>query len=164
MFHIGVATQAPPLPEPGQLSDTGIEFIELCLTLDPPGRPSAEELLYHPWLAAMVQHLVRVGQHAMFVADVLSSLYTTALRPLQPMPISLTTLRLIIVQLKMLLPVVTAQTLHLWIIHTRLRYTLRRWRNWRIKRNWQRVMILVHLTLQRAIRRLLRSDLTRMYV
>jgi serine/threonine protein kinase len=77
MFHIGVATQAPPLPEPGQLSDTGIEFIELCLTLDPPGRPSAEELLYHPWLAAMVQHLVRTSQGITNRADVPCSSFQT---------------------------------------------------------------------------------------
>lgn len=58
MFHIGIATQHPPLPEPGQLSDLGIEFIELCVTLDPTERPSASELLYHPWLAVMVQQMV----------------------------------------------------------------------------------------------------------
>lgn len=50
MFHIGIATQAPPLPEHGELSELGIEFIESCLTLDPPSRPTAEQLLTHPWL------------------------------------------------------------------------------------------------------------------
>lgn len=50
MFHIGVATQHPPLPEPDQLSDLGIAFIKQCLTIDAMRRPSAEELLGHPWM------------------------------------------------------------------------------------------------------------------
>ena len=58
MFHIGIATQHPPLPEPGQLSESGIEFIELCLTIDPSERPTASELFYHPWLAPMFQQMV----------------------------------------------------------------------------------------------------------
>ncbi|KAI9068034.1 kinase [Trametes sanguinea] len=50
MFHIGVATQHPPLPEPGQLSDLGIDFIRQCLTIDPMQRPTAVELMEHPWM------------------------------------------------------------------------------------------------------------------
>ncbi|TFK36808.1 hypothetical protein BDQ12DRAFT_608772 [Crucibulum laeve] len=50
MFHIGVATQHPPLPEPGQLSDIGINFIKQCLTIDPMKRPTATELMDHPWM------------------------------------------------------------------------------------------------------------------
>ncbi|KAJ3786370.1 hypothetical protein GGU11DRAFT_770606 [Lentinula aff. detonsa] len=50
MFHIGVATQHPPLPEPDQLSDLGIAFIKQCLTIDAMRRPSADELLGHPWM------------------------------------------------------------------------------------------------------------------
>ncbi|KAH7883857.1 hypothetical protein F5I97DRAFT_1896272 [Phlebopus sp. FC_14] len=50
MFHIGVATQHPPLPEPGQLSDLGINFIKQCLTIDAIRRPTAIELLDHPWM------------------------------------------------------------------------------------------------------------------
>jgi mitogen-activated protein kinase kinase kinase len=50
MFHIGVATQHPPLPEPGQLSELGISFIKQCLTIDPMKRPSAIELMDHPWI------------------------------------------------------------------------------------------------------------------
>lgn len=50
MFHIGVATQHPPLPEPGQLSDLGISFIKNCLALDPLTRPTATELMDHPWM------------------------------------------------------------------------------------------------------------------
>lgn len=50
MFHIGVATQHPPLPEPDQLSELGITFIKECLTVDPTLRPSAVELQYHPWM------------------------------------------------------------------------------------------------------------------
>ncbi|KAH0590289.1 hypothetical protein H2248_000451 [Termitomyces sp. 'cryptogamus'] len=50
MFHIGVATQHPPLPEPGQLSDVGIDFIKKCLIIDPMRRPTALELLQHRWM------------------------------------------------------------------------------------------------------------------
>ncbi|KAI6045084.1 hypothetical protein EDC04DRAFT_3055049 [Pisolithus marmoratus] len=50
MFHIGVARQHPPLPEPGQLSDLGIDFIKRCLALDAMARPTAVELLEHPWM------------------------------------------------------------------------------------------------------------------
>ncbi|RPD63260.1 kinase [Lentinus tigrinus ALCF2SS1-6] len=50
MFHIGVATQHPPLPDPGQLSEMGIDFIRQCLTIDPAQRPTAIELMDHPWM------------------------------------------------------------------------------------------------------------------
>ena len=50
MFHIGVATQHPPLPEPGQLSEGGIDFLKGCLTIDPFQRPSATELMDSPWM------------------------------------------------------------------------------------------------------------------
>ena len=58
MFHIGIATQAPPLPENGELSEIGVDFIERCLTLDPSDRPSATELLQHPWIAPMLEQFV----------------------------------------------------------------------------------------------------------
>ncbi|KAF9821817.1 hypothetical protein IEO21_00247 [Rhodonia placenta] len=50
MFHIGVATQHPPLPDPGQLSEIGIDFIRQCLTIDPVQRPMAGDLMEHPWM------------------------------------------------------------------------------------------------------------------
>ncbi|KAI0274893.1 kinase [Gloeopeniophorella convolvens] len=50
MYHIGVATQHPPLPEPDQLSELGINFIKECLTVDATVRPSAFELMDHPWM------------------------------------------------------------------------------------------------------------------
>jgi len=50
MFHIGVATKHPPLPEPGQLSSLGIAFIKDCLNIDAYKRPSAAELLIHAWI------------------------------------------------------------------------------------------------------------------
>lgn len=58
MFHIGIAQEHPPLPDPGQLSELGIDFIERCLAIDPSQRPSAEELMGHPWLASMIQQVV----------------------------------------------------------------------------------------------------------
>jgi len=59
MFHIGVATQHPPLPEPGQLSELGINFIKQCLTIDPAKRPSAIELMNHPWMLDFRDTLLR---------------------------------------------------------------------------------------------------------
>ncbi|TFK57636.1 hypothetical protein OE88DRAFT_1671758 [Heliocybe sulcata] len=58
MFQIGVATQHPPLPDPGQLSDLGINFIKQCLTIDPMKRPSANELMNHPWMLEFHQALL----------------------------------------------------------------------------------------------------------
>jgi mitogen-activated protein kinase kinase kinase len=58
MFHIGIATQHPPLPDPSQMSELGIDFIEQCVTLDPTARPTAAELIQHPWLAEMVDAMV----------------------------------------------------------------------------------------------------------
>lgn len=57
MFHIGVATQHPPLPDPDQLSELGINFIKQCLTIDAMRRPTAVELLNHPWMVTFRQAL-----------------------------------------------------------------------------------------------------------
>ena len=59
MFHIGVATQHPPLPEPGQLSEIGINFIQKCLTIDPVKRPPAIELMNHSWMLDFRDTLLR---------------------------------------------------------------------------------------------------------
>ncbi|KAF5377208.1 hypothetical protein D9615_006323 [Tricholomella constricta] len=59
MFHIGVATQHPPLPEPGQLSELGISFIKQCLIIDPIRRPSATELMDHRWMVEFREVLLR---------------------------------------------------------------------------------------------------------
>jgi len=59
MFRIGVATQHPPLPEPNQLSDMGIDFIRQCLTIDPIQRPTAAELMGHPWMLDFHDALLR---------------------------------------------------------------------------------------------------------
>lgn len=57
MFHIGVATQHPPLPEKGELSDMGINFIKQCLIIDPMKRPTAQELMDHPWMVQFMETL-----------------------------------------------------------------------------------------------------------
>ena len=57
MFQIGVATQHPPLPDSGELSELGISFIEQCLTIDPDERPTASELLESPWLESLIEQL-----------------------------------------------------------------------------------------------------------
>jgi mitogen-activated protein kinase kinase kinase len=62
MFHIGVATQHPPLPESGQLSELGISFIKQCLTIDPMRRPTAVELMDHPWMLEFREALLSYGE------------------------------------------------------------------------------------------------------
>lgn len=62
MFHIGMAQQHPPLPEPGQLSDLGIEFIRSCLIIDPYDRPSAIELREHAWIQNLIEELNRANE------------------------------------------------------------------------------------------------------
>ncbi|KDN44713.1 hypothetical protein K437DRAFT_256955 [Tilletiaria anomala UBC 951] len=57
MFHIGMAQQHPPLPEPGQLSDLGIDFIRQCLFIDPYERPSAAEMREHSWIQNLLAEL-----------------------------------------------------------------------------------------------------------
>lgn len=57
MFHIGVATQHPPLPDKGELSEKGIHFIKQCLTIDPVLRPTADELMEHPWMLDFMETL-----------------------------------------------------------------------------------------------------------
>jgi serine/threonine protein kinase len=58
MFHIGIATQHPPLPDPSQLSTEGIDFIRCCLTLDPSARPTADQLLQHKWISDFREKLL----------------------------------------------------------------------------------------------------------
>lgn len=57
MFHIGIAVQHPPLPESGQLSELGIDFIRQCLTIDPMARPTAAELMSHPWIESFQREM-----------------------------------------------------------------------------------------------------------
>ncbi|CAA7259957.1 unnamed protein product [Cyclocybe aegerita] len=64
MFHIGVATQHPPLPEPDQLSDLGINFIKQCLTIDPVRRPSAIELMQDAWMLEFRETLMQYEELA----------------------------------------------------------------------------------------------------
>ncbi|KAI0067922.1 kinase [Artomyces pyxidatus] len=65
MFHIGVATQHPPLPEPDQLSELGIGFIKQCLTVDPIVRPTAVELMDHPWMLEFREALLNYEEAEM---------------------------------------------------------------------------------------------------
>lgn len=64
MFHIGMAQQHPPLPEPGQLSELGIDFIRQCLTIDPYERPSAAEMREHPWIQKLLEELASQNEDA----------------------------------------------------------------------------------------------------
>ncbi|KAJ1659200.1 Suppressor of Sensor Kinase (SLN1) [Dispira simplex] len=48
MFH--AVTSPPPLPDPSQFSTAGLNFLKQCFIHNPNQRPSAQELLDHPWL------------------------------------------------------------------------------------------------------------------
>lgn len=53
MFH--VVQGHPPLPDPSLLSELGIDFVRQCLTRDPNVRPTADELMAHPWIQEMLE-------------------------------------------------------------------------------------------------------------
>ncbi|KAI9007498.1 hypothetical protein CLU79DRAFT_712017 [Phycomyces nitens] len=53
MYH--VVTGHPPLPDPSQLSAQGIDFLKRCFTRNPTKRPSANELLEHPWMQTYLE-------------------------------------------------------------------------------------------------------------
>src|SRR5581483_2581228 len=48
MYH--VVTGHPPLPDPSQLSELGMDFLKQCFIRSPQQRPSAKELLKHQWV------------------------------------------------------------------------------------------------------------------
>ncbi|KAJ3295791.1 hypothetical protein HK104_002306 [Borealophlyctis nickersoniae] len=50
MYHIGISNRHPPLPEADQLSEDGIDFLRRCFTRSGTERPTAQELLDHPWV------------------------------------------------------------------------------------------------------------------
>ncbi|KAG9089214.1 Suppressor of Sensor Kinase (SLN1) [Ceratobasidium sp. UAMH 11750] len=57
MFHIGQAKTSPPLPSLDQLSHLGIKFLEQCLVVDAYFRPTATDLLIHPWLVSFREYM-----------------------------------------------------------------------------------------------------------
>ncbi|KXS17866.1 hypothetical protein M427DRAFT_121535 [Gonapodya prolifera JEL478] len=50
MYHIGISGRHPPLPDPTQISDEGMSFLALCFTRPAKDRPTATQLLEHPWV------------------------------------------------------------------------------------------------------------------
>ncbi|KAH7340421.1 kinase-like protein [Rhizoctonia solani] len=50
MYKVGGLRQAPPVPEDVILSPLADEFRKKCFAVDPAERPTAAELLTHPWL------------------------------------------------------------------------------------------------------------------
>ncbi|KAK7253046.1 hypothetical protein RIF29_37444 [Crotalaria pallida] len=62
MFKIAHTDKLPPIPE--SLSDEGKYFIKLCLQRDPKQRPSATQLLQHPFVMSITSLLERpIQQH-----------------------------------------------------------------------------------------------------
>lgn len=68
MFSYRQGNRIPQLPEPWQLSAIGISFIRECFTLDPMKRPTAEEMLNHPWMQSLRAELADVdtGEDGMY--------------------------------------------------------------------------------------------------
>jgi serine/threonine protein kinase len=50
MFQIVKSTSGPPRPKTA--SPLGLDFLDKCFAYDPKDRPSATQLLQHPWVAA----------------------------------------------------------------------------------------------------------------
>ena len=48
LFKIGNSRELPPIPD--HLSEDGKNFVRLCLQRNPSHRPSAEQLLEHPFV------------------------------------------------------------------------------------------------------------------
>lgn len=72
MFKIGNSKELPAIPE--HLSDDGKDFVRRCLQRNPSDRPSAAELLGHPFVknaAILERHMsFYVPSEAMPSADV----------------------------------------------------------------------------------------------
>lgn len=60
MYH--VVTGHPPLPDPSQLSEAGLDFLKKCFTRSPMKRPTAQELLGHPWIQAYLDSMMPTGE------------------------------------------------------------------------------------------------------
>jgi len=50
MFQIAKTTTGPPRPT--NASAAALSFLDCCLRVDPHDRPSASQLLQHPWIVA----------------------------------------------------------------------------------------------------------------
>ncbi|KAI8873335.1 hypothetical protein GQ42DRAFT_118042 [Ramicandelaber brevisporus] len=48
-----VVNESPALPPPSQMSEEGLDFLSTCFTRNPAKRPTASQLLEHPWMADM---------------------------------------------------------------------------------------------------------------
>ncbi|KIR59568.1 STE/STE11/SSK protein kinase [Cryptococcus bacillisporus CA1873] len=78
MFHLGATKEPPPLPNPNEMSDQGIDFIDQCLSLDPEARPTASELLQDEWLVPMLEQMAELEQE---YPDVLAMAQSDSLAP-----------------------------------------------------------------------------------
>ncbi|KAJ3340481.1 Suppressor of Sensor Kinase (SLN1) [Gonapodya sp. JEL0774] len=65
MYHIGISGRHPPLPDPTQISEDGADFLRICFTRPAKHRPTATQLLDHPWVR-------EVDEHALYITEALT--------------------------------------------------------------------------------------------
>lgn len=53
MYKLGSDRQAPPIPETVDVPDAGRSFLDNCFTVEPEKRPTARQLLLHPFCLAL---------------------------------------------------------------------------------------------------------------
>lgn len=69
MFKIGKSKSAPPIPEDTLplISQVGREFLDQCFKIDPEKRPTADKLLYHPFLKVSSRYDFKSTKLAQFI-------------------------------------------------------------------------------------------------
>ena len=60
MYQIGVSNRSPVLPDVAQVGSDCIEFLKQCFIRDAKIRPTAKELLDHPWLNSVDENEVDI--------------------------------------------------------------------------------------------------------
>ena len=68
LYHLVDAPTSPTLQDPSAFSDSLVDFLAQCLTLNPAERPTAAELLKHPFLKKAGKRL-RFGHHNTMISS-----------------------------------------------------------------------------------------------
>lgn len=69
MYHIGIAGQTPELPSDSLVSLDCIDFIKKCFTRPAADRPSASDLLQHPWIVNIDESSIEVSEEITKIMD-----------------------------------------------------------------------------------------------